>query len=121
MLFALVKVLCLRGERLLAGRLIGGSCDVISHSAPAPSGVQSDVVCVLLSRTALIDFLVGWLTGLVSWVNSLLSMSMCCLVLSTVIFLVKSSIEVTRGIRYYYWTNLSSQIIPLNEGSCTYA
>ena len=66
MLFVLVNVLCLQGEgeRLLAGKLIGGSCDVISHSAPAPSGVQSDVVCVLLSRTALIDFLVGWLTVL---------------------------------------------------------
>ena len=97
MLFVLVKVPCLQqGEdetvkSLLAGRLIGGSCDVISHSVILlpllpPSGVQSDaVVCVLLSRTALIDFSLsdGWLAGFASQqfitftVNVLLSTWMC--------------------------------------------
>ena len=49
---------------------------------------------------SLTSWLVGFLDQLIAVnVNVLLST-----VLSTVIFLVKSSIEVTRGIRYYYWT-----------------
>ena len=62
---------------LAAGRLIGGSYDVISHSAPAPpSGVQSDaVVCVLLSRTALIDFSLsdGWLVSGFCFLNQFIA------------------------------------------------
>ena len=89
--FVLVKVPCLQGEGetvkgfLLAGRLIGGSCDVISHSVILLpllllecNLTQSFVFyCHELPSLTSLFRMVGWLAGFASWINSLLLLTIC--------------------------------------------